>query len=339
MKKTWIVLIVVLFLGSIAGLIAYDRYKNRPEQTIVNIFKALDTKSQKLWSENVAQDTLVRNSYNVYSKQFESKDEDDFFMMVNKLVEGGYASIMERGMIDDINSGINDYFTSDPENLLVFDKEALFQFIEIIDYDSLKIRSVRQNDKNTMIEFSFMDKAYHHSFIISSILEKQNDHWKLIGISNLNQVISIIRDLEKDRRNAAITKRTMEMQHYLEITHYVGVKNDAWFEKYPLLNLIPLVKTSHTIEVTNKSNQMIMKFIVKMIYKDSSGWIEIEKQVNHNEGLAPGQTIKLKFDSYDPFIAARLGMGIMPELTHVSITLESGEVLVNEENKDLKLFE
>lgn len=331
-------IIFVLLVTSLSFL-AYYAWITRPEQSVINMFQSIENKNRSVWEKNVAQKTIVHNSYQIYKKNFVLNKEDDLFLAIHKMMNYGSSEIFESGNIDDINVALNDYFSSNKEELLIFDKELLFTIFDNIDHRSLRILTVKTEKKLAMVEFSFKLNFYEHDLIVRSVLEQQDGKWKIIGIVNLNQLIEVLKNLEKDRRNNAIKTKTQEMQKKLEITAYYGIRKDFWFKDYPILNTIPIFRTRHFITVTNTSNQVITRFSIKMTYKDNQDWILVEKQLNHEKPLNPGEKLKMRFDIYDPVVDRQMEFGRSPEFSHISITMESGQIIENEENKELRFYE
>jgi len=336
MRKYGAIIIVLLISALI--LLAYYSWTNRPEQSVINMFKSIETKDKFIWDKSVAQKTIVHNSYKTYKNNFVTNNEDDLFLAIYKMINYGSSSMFETGNINDINSALNDYFTSNKEELLIFDKELLFTIFDNIDHSSLRVLTVKTEKNLAMVEFSFRLNFYDYDLIVRSVLEQQDRRWKVIGIVNLNQLIEVLRNLEKERRNNTIKIKTQEMQKKLEITSYYGIRKDFWVKDYPILNAITSFRTRHFITVTNTSNQVITKFSIKMTYKDSQDLILVEKQLNHENPLNPGKKLKMRFDIYDLVVDRQMKFGNSPELSHISITMESGQIIENEENKELRFY-
>lgn len=334
-----IILILILIVSAIIGISAYQHLLKTPENVVRDAFKSVEKKDKTLWEESVSQKSLIQNSYKIYRGQFEPNQSDDIFVAITKFLDRSYNSLIQSSQVDDIDSAINDYFISNQEELVLFDKQTLFKFLNAIDHSSLKVTAISQKEKITLIEMSFKDKVYKHEFLIRSILEKQENVWKIVAIINAHELITMIETLELQRRNDAILRRTQEMMRFLEITEFSSQRNPEKPSSNPLLSFLPFALSKHQITVKNVSKQTITEFSLKMSFKSSNGETISQKKVFHSFPLMSGNSYTMHFETYDKETARLVEFGLAPEVSHVFIVFESGEVLENKENNKDGLFQ
>lgn len=333
MKKSHYLLIFLLLTFLVlTKFFVFDK-KNDPSLPLLNILKSLKDRDYESFNNNVLEEELLDNSIRFYKNKFNSSD-DELYSKIDSFLNKSIINILEKSIYEENSSIIQDYFIGKKNiEYSLIDEKIFNNFFYNLDFDETNIISYSRNKEFLLIFFKIRNSLYNHDFLIKTIFRKNKGEYKLIGIVNILEIINVLDSLEKERKESLINYKNKEMNKIILIKSYYGFRKDLWFKKYPLLNYIPIFKSKHRIEIENISNQVVDSFKLKLTYKNSNGYVIVEKNIEYRKPILPGKTIFINFDSYNPFIEGQVSIGNLPEITYISINLESGTIILNEENQ------
>lgn len=336
MKSKYFVFLVLL-TSITYGICDYQN--NSIPYAINQIFKAIETRNSEKWDQFVAEETLINNIFVNQKESLKVDPEEELSIKVNKYFNQMKSFVFDEGLKGDVDVYINNYFQGTREQILNLEEISfLDSFVVNADLHMFKILKVKKEETFAMAEVSVNNLLYKKEFILKLLFKKEKN-WKLISVINSNDIILLMKEYEKERRNAAISKKTEKMQKILLIKEYTGLRKEMWFNDLPILNYIPLFKSRHTFKLQNVSNQNILEFKIKMTFKNIDGWITVEKKLAKRGLLEHGKETEIILDLYNPIVLSQMELNRFPEINHVYIKMESGEKIFNEENLNTIFYE
>lgn len=333
MKRLFFLFLSILVIGS--GYSGYRYYKhiNRPEYKVEQLTKAIKNKDYNVFTSYVDVPILINNLYKTYKDKFIPEEDDGLISKIDSYLNLGLSSLFETISKSDINNSIEIYFKSKLDQLDILSSDTI-QIISEMDYDSIEIKEMNISEKKHLITFTLFNKRYNHEFIFKSVWEKQGDFWRLINISNIGEITTMYKDLEKNRVNESAKKKTLEMFRDLEVNYYEGKTKEI-----TLLGFIYIPRSFHKFHLTNMTNQSIVEYGLKLSYKDNQGYPIIETRESFKKPIHPKESIKVMFYNYNPFVLSEMLYGGVPDIDVTFIKYESGHIERNEEAKKLRFFE
>lgn len=332
-KKYVLILIPIIIL---IGLLLHKAFKSpEPKGVVARAFKAVREKDKDAWDKSVNTDALITQTSNIYRNHFQIDGSEDIFLRLEKIVYqlGDMVSGNTEGQL---KMEVDDYFSGRRDPLAQAMEGNHFSLVE--EFDKINIKDQVINDRKAIVNFTLHHKTYDYDFQFKVMLEKFKDDWKIVNITNFTQVLVMLNDKEKDRKNKAIEEKTNEMLRSLLIENYVGRTKDYWFKKVWPLTVVPISRTEHILKVKNVSDQPITKFGIKLSFR-KNGYAVVEKEVIFSQVLDLNKETIIREESYNPFIYGELSEGNVPVMTVLFIEFESGEVLTNDENLDSRFAE
>jgi hypothetical protein len=327
--KSLFITVVITILFSI-----FTNYINVPQYRVNELMKAIKAKDYSGFKILVNQEVLVNNIYKTNKAKYVPDDTDDWPSTIDKYLHLGIATLIEGPTKEDINVVIDTYFNAKLDDLTILSSDVI-KFALDLDYDSLKVLDVKEQSKTLhLLTFSLHNKTYNHNFEFHSVWEKHGKNWQVINITNIAAIIETYKSLEKDRLNNSISKKTQEMLHRVEIQHYQGDVRDKTF-----LSFFKFYRSRHRFEIMNMTGQTVVSYGIKLTYKDNQGYSKMETRSSFSQPIAPHETVKVEFWSYNPFVSSEMEDGNNPEINFTFIKYESGEEELNEDNLKTRYFE
>lgn len=326
-KISFLILIVVL----IFSLILINNNQRSPEKTVRIFFESIDKKDKNTFLNVVAIETFINNNYTII-KEGNEKTEDDLFSEMDKILRLFMLNFFSSINKDEFKLLIDNYFISNYEERSIIDHSFVYNFINKFYFDDILISKAKINNKKAIVESMVFNFKYESNFKIVFLLDFQKE-WKIISITNINEIIQKIKTLEKNRRNQSIIKKTREMNRYLFIEEY------SFLNENNSIGGIDTPEIKHLIKVKNKGNIGISRFRLKITFKDNNDSITVEQEVNSDAFIDVGESKTFSFKTWNPFLKSQVIDGFVPEINHISIFFENGQYMLNEDNEELRFYE
>lgn len=241
--------------------------------------------------------------------------------ITEKIIDSLKLSLVDtlyKSFSDDIETLIIQYLSNqDGYASLVFDNEEIFNFMENINWESIKINhnfSLLKNSQNVWVTLIVYNKLIDHDFFINFNLTKVGWwDWKVTGIKTFSHSLDDYYQSKKEILNKINLETKNEINKTAQITSY----ESKTFSYFPTFGN----STKHMIKVKNNSNRIINSIKIRIWLTSSEGEL-VEKIVEDRRGISPNDTITINVTDFDPnFNYEMSSNGIFPKMEISQIEL------------------